>query len=85
MEFVDNINIWFSETEATSILKHDPVSLSALVETKQTKPFDLPESENTVFKILIVFIICHHKLMQKQYKGIFVSYYEIMCKYFTVI
>ncbi|XKL69364.1 hypothetical protein PGB90_007133 [Kerria lacca] len=69
MEFVDNINIWFSETEATSILKHDPVSLSALVETKQTKPFDLPESENTVFKILIVFIICHHKLMQKQYKG----------------
>lgn len=69
LEFVDNINVWFPEPGGTtSILKHDPTSLVELVETKCVRTFDLPENENTVFKVLVVFIICHHKLQQKQYK-----------------
>lgn len=69
LEFVDNVNVWFPELEATTILKHDPESLQSLVETKQPKPFDLPESEYTVFKILIIFVLCHDKLGQRQRKG----------------
>lgn len=61
--------MWFPEIGTTSILKHDPVSLQNLVETKQTKNFDLSEGDNTVFKILVIFIICHDKLRQRQQKG----------------
>lgn len=69
MEFVENLNIWFSESGATKILKHEPATLEELLDTKQMKSFDPPDQENAIFKILIVFVICHHKLQQKQYKG----------------
>ena len=70
---MENINVWFpDESDTTTILKHDPTSLQDLVESKQIKAFDLPENEHTVFKILVIFIICHDKLNQRQRKGIIV-------------
>lgn len=87
---MENINVWFpDELEITTILKHDPTSLQSLVETKQIKGFDLPENEHSVFKILVIFIICHDKLNQSQRKGYCLRFLFrfsiVITKYFSLL